>query len=161
MPNPDPQTPNTAPSSGFSLLEVILALAILVGAMAVLGELARHGLESARIARDTTLAQLLCESKLAEIMSGVVDPEPVGLTSFGAAADEGDVEWLYAIDIESMSDQGLATLRVTVTQDMPPERHPVVFSVVRWIPDPNVDLSEEEKTEESSDSESKSTGGGS
>ena len=89
-------------------------------------------------------------------------PKPVGFTPFGTVADEGEVEWLYAIDVESIDDRGLAALRVTVTQDMPAERHPIVFSVVRWILDPNVDLSEEEtETEESSDSESKSAGGGS
>lgn len=158
MPNAESRTLNLDPARGFSLLEVILALAILVGAMAVLGELARHALESARIARDTTLAQLLCESKLAEIMSGVVDPEPVGFTPFGTAAGEGDVEWLYAIDVESLDDQGLIALRVTVTQDMPAQRHPIVFSVVRWMFDPNANSSSE-GTEESSTASKGSTGG--
>ena len=71
---------------GFSLLEVILALGILVGAMAVLGELARHGLDSARIARDSAMAQLLCESKLSEITAGLIRPEPVSNVPFGTTS---------------------------------------------------------------------------
>ena len=52
---------------GFSLLEVILALAILIGILAVLSELVGLGVRNARVARAMTQAQLLCESKLAEI----------------------------------------------------------------------------------------------
>src|SRR5690242_4550584 len=38
-------------SAGFSLLEVVLALAILTAAIAVLGELVRSGLRNAQLAR--------------------------------------------------------------------------------------------------------------
>jgi len=45
---------------GFSLLEVILSLAILGGAIAVLGEAARLALRNAEFTRDMARAQLLC-----------------------------------------------------------------------------------------------------
>jgi len=47
---------------GFSLLEVILALAIFAGAVAVLGEVARWALRNAEIARDLSRAELFCEA---------------------------------------------------------------------------------------------------
>ncbi len=69
------RTPHSCPPR-FSLLEVVLALAILVGAIAVTGELVRLGTLSAASARDLTQAQLICESKLAEITSGITPPRP-------------------------------------------------------------------------------------
>ena len=55
---------------GFSLMEVILSIAILASATVLLGELTRFGMRNAAIARDLTQAQLLCESKLNEIVAG-------------------------------------------------------------------------------------------
>jgi general secretion pathway protein I len=145
---------------GFSLLEVILALGILVGAMAVLGELARHGLDSARIARDSAMAQLLCESKLSEITAGLILPEPASNVPFGTASAPGEVDWLYSIELAETADQGLISVRVSVIQDLPPEKRPVEFSVVRWILDPNVEWSDE-SSEESEESSSTSSNEGS
>ena len=127
---------------GFSLLEVILALAILAGAIAVLGELSRLGMDSARIARDGTYAQLLCESKLAEITAGLARCEPEQEIPFGTVADRGEPDWLYSIDVTPVDEQGLVEVRVTVTQDLPLEKRPVEFSLVRWMVDPSVESSD-------------------
>jgi prepilin-type N-terminal cleavage/methylation domain-containing protein len=61
-------------NAGLSLLEVILAIAILGGCIAVIGELVRLGARQAEEARELTTAQLLCESKLEEIAAGVSRP---------------------------------------------------------------------------------------
>ena len=133
---------------GFSLLEVILALAILTGAIAVLGELARLGLRNARIARDMTYAQLLCESKLAEILAGITPPEPIRNAPFELLDDPAELGWLYSIDLAPLEEEGLLAVRVTVAQDLPPEQHPVKLSLVRWIVDPGVQLAEQAETEQ-------------
>jgi general secretion pathway protein I len=117
---------------GFTLLEVILALAIMAGAFAVLGELLRLGMQSARAARDTARAQLLCESKLNEIACGALAPDPVAETAFS-----DQPAWLYSIDVQSLDEPGMIAVRVVVRQDLPPEGHPVEVSVVRWMVDPN------------------------
>jgi type II secretion system protein I len=127
--------------SGFSLLEVILALAILAGAVAVLGELARHGLDTARIARDLTYAQLLCESKMAEIAAGITAPDAVDRAPVETVSNATQLSWVYSIETESTEIEGLLAVRVTVTPDLPDERHPVRCSMVRWIQDPNATLS--------------------
>ena len=127
---------------GFSLLEVIIALAFLTGALAVLGELVSMGVEHAMRARNLTQAELLCESKMAEIVSGMspaedvssVPFEPYGLSEIGEQTLDENIEgWLYSIETDSLTMEGLTTVCVTVHQDLPPEKRPVTFSLVRWI----------------------------
>jgi len=122
------------------LLEVILALAILAGALAILGEVSRLALQNASAARDLARAQLLAESKLAEILAGITSPDPVENTPFdssGNSLDPSEPAWLYSISSESTDEEGLISVRVTVTRDIPAGQHPVKFSLVRWLPDPN------------------------
>lgn len=134
---------------GFSLLEVILALAILTGAIVVLGELARVALDSARRARDTTYAQLLCQSKLAEITSGAYHPEAVSGMPLGTTTDPGWSDWLYSIELAPTDQDGLLIVRVTVEENLPPEKRPVRYSLTQWMIDPDYEFTQpEEETEE-------------
>lgn len=143
---------------GFSLLEVILALAILMGSIAVLGEAIRLGMRNAEIARDLTQAQLLCESKLAEISAGITPVMAVSNGQFDCVVGDGMTTWLYSISLENTDQEGLVVVCVTVTQDLPPEKQPVELSLFRWVPDPSMEaLEEETATEESGTGE---TGGG-
>jgi len=144
---------------GFSLLEVILALAILTGAIVTLGEVARMAIQNAQIARDATQAQLLCESKLAEITAGITPPDPVsnaelessvGDESVSGILGEGEIGWLYSISVDYTDEPGIVAVCVTVAQDLPPEKRPVQFSLVRWMPDPGV-VTSEGSTEEATD----------
>jgi len=136
------------PREGFSLLEVILALAILTGAIAVLGEAARLGLRNAQIARDMTQAQLLCESKLAEIAAGITAAETVSATPFelstgdGSTLDQSEITWLYSIDVNDVTMDGLLAISVTVVQDLPEEKRPLRFMLTRWTADPGIETSE-------------------
>ena len=132
---------------GFSLLEVILALAILAGSMAVLGELARLGLQNAQIARDTAQAQLLCESKLAEITAGITPMQAVSDAEFEEPVGDGTMKWLFSIDVQQTNCQGMSAVRVTVVQDLPEKKRPVDFSLVRWMLDPEVEAEESTETE--------------
>lgn len=132
--------------SAFSLVEVILALAILAGSIAVLGEVARFGIRNARAARDLTQAQFLCQSKLAELTSGIVLPESVTWTHFELADAEGrsttnansnEIQWNYAVSVAYVdAEDGLLAVTVTVRQDVPVAKRPIEFSLVRWMPDP-------------------------
>lgn len=132
--------------SGFSLLEVILALAILCGAIATLGELSRLGMRSAERARDMTQAQLLCESKLAEITAGLTPAESEQDVPLETSDDETETEWLYSVEVTPLDDEGLMEVRVTVTKDLPPEKRPVEFPLVRWMVDESVVSSEESES---------------
>lgn len=117
----------TSPRGGFSLLEVLLALAILLGSIVVLGELARLGMRNAALARGQTQAQLLCESKLNEILCGLEPARTVRDVPFA------DLEgWLYRVEVEELADLGLTSVQVTVVEDVPLRRHPIEFTLVRW-----------------------------
>ena len=138
----------------FSLLELILALSILIGALAVIGELMRGGLRNAQAARDLSQAQLLCETRLAEIQAGAASAEPAGQTP---APDHPG--WLISVERETSSSQNsssssfgqsatgaqgfsgtvsLYKVRVTVEQDREQYRNPVKFSLSQWMIDPTV-----------------------
>ena len=148
----------------FSLLEVILALAILIGALAVIGELVRSGLRNAQVARDLSQAQLLCETRLAEIHAGAASSEGGGKSPI---ADHPG--WLATVERESSSVQSgssgsssggsgggssggqsaaggqsfsgqvsLLKVRVTVEQDPSEYLNPVKFSLSQWMIDPSV-----------------------
>jgi type II secretory pathway pseudopilin PulG len=132
--------PSSKNKAAFSILEVILALAILTGAMAVLGELGRLGFRNARATQDITKAQLLCESKMAEYTSGITTPQAVSGTAFDTIDQDSNtnVSWVYSVSMETIDSDGLIALCVTVTQNLPGTQHPTSFSLTRWILDPSV-----------------------
>ena len=122
---------STFPRRGLSLLEVILAIAILGGALATIGELVRIGARNAAIARDLTTAQIYCETKMSEVAAGVVDLSLSGrepLDEFG--------EWLCAIETAALDQQELVAVTVTVSQDPDQFSRPVSFTMTRWMIDP-------------------------
>jgi type II secretion system protein I len=124
-------------TGAFTLLEVILALAILGGAIAVLGEAARHTMRNVTVARLLTRAELLCESKMAEILAGLTPPEPAQGTADNDEPDSGDPPWQYSIEIDQVDSLGLIAVRVTMSQDLPADSHPVEFTLVRWMTSPD------------------------
>ena len=132
----------------FSLLEVILALAILAGSIAAIGEVMRSSLRAAGESRDLTQAQLLCESKMAEVVVGIEPLEPILGVAF-----ELEPQWLYSVDILPLESGELLAVMVTVEQD--PERvsRPARFSLVRWVSDITTIVEEIVEPEELDDSE--------
>ncbi len=125
----------SAASAGLSLLEVILAIAILGGSIAVIGELVRLGARQAEEARELTIAQLLCESKLEEIAAGVIAPEAVGDVPFDL-----DPRWSYSIEIGSLDNPDLLQVTVMAQQVDGSREIPLYYSLTRWILDPNLEL---------------------
>ncbi len=72
------QTPGRLkPRAGFSLIEVIIATAILMGSAVVLSRLAGMGREQSVRARTYAEAQMLCETTLNELLLGMRVLEPV------------------------------------------------------------------------------------
>jgi general secretion pathway protein I len=148
---------------GFTLLEVILALAILAGSLVVLGEVSRLALRNAASARDLARAQMLAETKMAEIEAGITTPDSIDNATFDAVSeslDSGEPAWTYSIDSQSTDEDGLISVRVTVTRDQPAGQHPPKFTLVRWLPDPNYSASQTGEQDESSSSDSSSSSSG-
>lgn len=116
--------------SGFSLMEVLLSTAILVGSSVALIELATIGRKQASAAYDLNRAQLLCQSKLDEIVAGIVPLRTVESQEF-----EEDAEWLYSVEQTPLLAQQLIEVKVTVFQPESAHRKAKQFSLVRWLPD--------------------------
>lgn len=126
--------------SAFSLLEVILATTILLFAVVALGELVRNGLNAATRARDISQAQLLCESKLAEIAAGILPPDPVTDLPLLATVDQPDLsEWVYSVEVFPLDQPELIQVRVTVRRNAQLGGFPFEFSLIRWMRNPEVD----------------------
>lgn len=126
---------------GFSLLEAILALAILTSAIAVLGELVRMGSQHAALARDLTQAQFLAESTMNEIAAGLqgavgaVADAPIDPTLAG-----GDASWVYSVVASPLELPNLVAVQVTVRKNQPSNKRPASFTLTRWMKDPSITL---------------------
>jgi type II secretion system protein I len=130
------RTPHSALRTrpAFTLLEVILALAVLAVSLAALGEVLRRGEDNSHDARDLTQAQLIAASRFAELTSGAVALSPV--VNEQVPEIVANVPWVYSIEIADTFELGLVAVRVTVSQDPSQTAYPISYSVVRWMPDP-------------------------
>ena len=125
-----------------SLLEVMLALAILGGALAAIGELMRIGARNAEIARDLTKAQLICESTVAEVQLGFLPLQTVGPVPVSDL--QYQLEWLYTVTVQPIDQEGLTAVLVRVEQNPEMFSRPVSFSLTRWMIDPSAAVLTEE-----------------
>jgi general secretion pathway protein I len=124
--------------SGLSLLEVILSIAILGGAMVVIGHLFNLGYRSALQVRIRSDANLLCDSKMAELAAGVLPAKSTGNQQIPESPG-----WNYSIDMQPSQQPGLLIATVTVEQNAEVSATPTSMSIVRFLPDPDYDPDEE------------------
>ena len=118
--------------SGLSLMEVIVAIAILGGALTVIGNLVYLGSRAASNTRWFSEAQILCDTKMAEVSSGILP-----LQSTAATPIEENPDWQYSVEIGQTEAIGLLSVTVTVQQSPTVTSTPTPFSLMRWLPDPN------------------------
>lgn len=97
--------------SGFSLLEVVLALAIFFMSAVALSQLLRAGSAAAAWGDRLTEATLRCESKLAEIVASAERPESEPATPLPDDEDEG---WETEVDVVPTGFGGLVRVTATV-----------------------------------------------
>lgn len=131
--------------NAFSMLEILLALAILGGALAVLSQIVGTGVDSASSARDLALARLICQSKLAETMLSGVTPVPIPSSPVESPDSSSTTPFFYAVDVAPASLDGMLAIRVSV-EGQDPDGGPALasFSLTRWIIDPALGLEEAE-----------------
>jgi prepilin-type N-terminal cleavage/methylation domain-containing protein len=137
---------------GFSLLEILLALAILGGSLALLSRIVDTGTSAAREARDLSAARILCQSKLSELLlnsAAGITPQSVPATGVESFDSQSTTPFYYSVDVQKAPMNGLLAIRVNVeAQD--PNGGPAVarYSLVRWMVDPALGLEEAEAEEE-------------
>jgi Tfp pilus assembly protein PilV len=116
--------------SGFSLLEVLLAAALLLGSAVVLGELAGVGARSASAAADLDEAALRCQSKLHEILAGLAP-----LAAHPPTPLDGDPRWTCAVHVRPVRRGAveLTELRVEVSAPPTRQRKGAAAVLTRWL----------------------------
>jgi len=129
---------------GFSLLEILLALAILGGSLAVLSQIVGTGGDAARSAQELAMARLLCQSKLAEVLvtATTIMPTSVPSTPVPSPDSQSDTVFNYAVEVAPAAMDGLLAIRVSVEAADPQGEGPAVatYSITRWIVDPTLGL---------------------
>ncbi|MEM8943944.1 MAG: prepilin-type N-terminal cleavage/methylation domain-containing protein [Planctomycetota bacterium] len=133
---------------GFTLLEVILALAILAGAVAVLGEVMSIAGRNAADAQAEAEAQSLAASIIDEMLAGYA---PMTQQTRQPLESAAAVPWVYSVTLADTSILGLSSIEVLVEQDVEQQFRPVKFKLVRWFA---TDQSAEDTNETPEDSES-------
>ena len=154
----------SAERSGFSLIEVIIATAILMGSAIVLARLAGMGRDQSQKAKLYSDAQHVCEqtmnelllklrpTELVESMPLIPLPEPIQdmteelseLDMFADAqtpqqlkVEETNPEWRHSVRMDVLpSLPGMWSLTVVVVQGDETLEHPIRFSLTRWISGP-------------------------
>lgn len=121
---------------GFSLLEVIIATAILVAASMTLLRLLSIGQQHQVRAERRATAQSLCQTLVDQQQIGIADARQVDREIFPA-----DPEWAYSVDQQPTEFAGVVRLRVRVWEndepDLPSNRSErPVFEIVRWMRSP-------------------------
>jgi len=133
---------------GLTLLEILIAIVIFGGVVAILGEVGRNALRSAAFARDSTQAELICESLMGMLLAGIIPLDvqtETPLESYHhdypdtnaiSAGVREEPLWYYSIDVYSTGEDGLLEVVVTVRQNRPNEQRPVTCRLLRWVIDP-------------------------
>ena len=117
---------------GITLYEVVLALAIFSGSMAAISQIIATGTRAAVQSRLQSQAMLLCQSKMAEVVSGAVPPKAGGESAFTEPGLEG---WTYSITLNPGPRLGLQEVVVGVACRNAGSMVDATFSMSRWVRD--------------------------
>ncbi len=100
------------PASGFTLLEVLIATAVLLACTILLSDLAYLGKSHAKDAEDLAAAQLICQTRLNEMLAGA---KPIRATS-GERPPELP-GWILSVQVEPLKKSGLVAVKIIVKED--------------------------------------------
>ncbi|MEW4526760.1 MAG: prepilin-type N-terminal cleavage/methylation domain-containing protein [Maioricimonas sp. JB045] len=128
-----PLRPGIARRRGFTLFEVVLALTIFFGSIAVVAQIVDTGSRAANQARLQSDAVVRCESKMNEVVAGVIPPMSVS----GSAFDDDPV-WQWSLSVVEGPHIDLLELTVTVTHTRQNGLSDAEYTLTRYIRDPEI-----------------------
>lgn len=147
----------TAHRAAVSLLEAILALAIMGTSLALLAQVMDAGVDAGREAHELAACRVVCQRRLSELLlnvdAGVVPVASVG-TAVSDFADPSTRTMMCDIAVMPGALNGLTQVRVTIHSVGGDGMTPIAScSLTRWIVDPSLDLEglEEQMKAESED----------
>ena len=101
-----------ATHAGFTLLEVLIATAFLLACMILLTDLAYLGKSHAKDAEDLASAQLICQTRLSEMLAGA---KPIRSVSREHPPELPG--WILSVQVEPLKKSGLVAVRIVVKED--------------------------------------------
>jgi len=124
---------------GISLLEVVLSLAILAMSAAILAQITWTATDNGLIANRLATAQILAESKMAEIVTGAIPLQgAVGWTPITDVVPNGS--WYYQVQTVTATRPNMVGVRLSITDEAGVTDNREMFFVVRWMIDPSLGL---------------------
>jgi type II secretory pathway pseudopilin PulG len=133
-------------------LEVVVALAIFLLAMTVFSQMLLRNGEITRDIQRQNLATRLCQSKLAEVVAGVVP-----LSSQGDQFEE-EPDYTWSVEADAGSVTGLWNVTVTVTRTETGTDNPIQCSLTEMVLDPSAIGSTQDTPSASATSAASSSG---
>ncbi len=138
---------------GFSLLEILLAIAILGGALAALGQIATTGLDAAQEARVLAMTRVVAQAKMSEVLLNAAmnqTPTPIVSAPVESFDSSSKLAFEYSVDVQTgQMMQGLLTITVTVQATANGSAQALgKYQLTRWMIDPAIGLAEAEAEEE-------------
>ncbi len=123
--------------SGLSLLEVIISVAIFLGALTAIMQGLAIGQRSELSARLQSEAVLRCEAKMGEIICGATE----AASSQGNRFDDDEIgNWEWSVQIGDGGAPNLLEITVLVEHKPGGEEPNAAFSLVRFMRDPQLFL---------------------
>jgi general secretion pathway protein I len=121
--------------SGLTLLEILVSVAIFLGALTAIMQLLNIGQQSEVSSRLQSEAVLRCDAKMAEIVAGV---EKAASSADGIFDDDEIGNWKWSAEVTSGSATGLLLVTVTV-EHLPDGKNPnAAFTLTRYMRDPQL-----------------------
>ncbi|QDT37946.1 hypothetical protein [Stratiformator vulcanicus] len=121
----------TTSRNGLTLYEVVLALAIFIAALAAISQILNVGARSASVSRLRSEAIVRCDSKIAEVVAGVVPMQSVSSIPF---EDDLEGRWTWSLELLAGPHPGLQEAVVTVEYGGGERDFDVDCELRRWIP---------------------------
>jgi len=119
---------------GITLLEVLIALAIFLGAITVIGQIINTGSQAAIAAQQQAEAVRRCETVLAEALAGSIPMQDA------SGNFEDDTDWSWSVIVLDGPHVDLLSLEVTVTHADQFGNEDERFTLVRWARNPELFL---------------------
>lgn len=118
---------------GISLFEVVLALAIFIGALTAVAQILRTGSRAAVRAQLESEAVLLCERRMNEVVSGVLPLEAVDRSGFDNRSN-----WFWSLSLSESGSVNLLKLEVKVEHVGENSTNQISYRLTRFMLDPQV-----------------------
>ena len=101
--------------AGYTLIEVLVALAVLIAGFTALSTMTNHARRAAIAAEELSVAQLACQTRINEMLAGI---RPVA-AAFNESVPELD-HWYMTTELFSATKPGLTTVRIQMHRERQP-----------------------------------------